>query len=205
MGVSIIQWRSAIGGFASSFAGSSPRISSKSSTVPLSSFQCFSLGLLLAAITFQLAGHLSEPNLFNAKQGSELKQSKSSVLHDPADHHSNGLSNFSHLTSKQRNQLIKALNGNRANRGIKLAHWNAGSAHLHNKMVEFEQVVAGLHPHVLGISEANFKSGHSLEDVQMEHYDLVLSKTIENDELNISRVACYKHSSMVGHVRDDLM
>ena len=39
----------------------------------------------------------------------------------------------------------------------------------------------------------------------MEHYDLVLSSTIENDELNISRIACYKYSSMVGNVRDDLM
>ena len=72
-------------------------------------------------------------------------------------------------------------------------------------MTELEQVVAGLRPHVLGISEANFKKGHNLEDVQMEHYDLLLSKTIENDELNISRIACYKHNSMVGVVRDDLM
>ena len=48
-------------------------------------------------------------------------------------------------------------------------------------MTELEQVVAGLHPHVLGISEANFKKGHNLEDVQIEHYDLLLSKTIENE------------------------
>jgi hypothetical protein len=181
MGVSIMQWRSAIGGFASSFAGSSsPRISLKSSEVSFSSFQCFCLGLILATITFQLAG---QPNLYNTKPGSELQQPKSSALQDPAVQHSNGLlraSNFSHLTSKQRNQLMKALNGNRANRGIKLAHWNAGSAHLCNKMTELEQVVAGLHPHVLRISEANFKRGHTLEDVQMEDYDLLLSKTIEN-------------------------
>ena len=39
----------------------------------------------------------------------------------------------------------------------------------------------------------------------MEHYDLILSKTIDNYELNISRIACYKHSSMVGIVSNHLM
>ena len=109
------------------------------------------------------------------------------------------------MSGKERNRLVKAINGNRANRGIKLAHWNAGSAHLCNKMNELEQVVSGLHPHVLGISEANFKLGHDLDDVQLKDYDLILSKTIENDDLRISRIACYKHNSMVGKVREDLM
>ena len=44
------------------------------------------------------------------------------------------------LTKKQRNKLVKTFNGNRENRGLKLAHWNAGSAHLVNKMDEIEQV-----------------------------------------------------------------
>ena len=103
------------------------------------------------------------------------------------------------------NQLTRATTGNRSNRGIKLAHWNAGSAHLHNKMDELEHVIADLHPHVLGISEANFKRGHPVEEVQIQDYDLVLSKTIENDQLGVSRVVCYKHHSMVGKVREDLM
>ena len=47
--------------------------------------------------------------------------------------------------------------------------------------------------------------GHDLDDVQLKDYDLILSKTIENEELKISRIACYKHSSMVGKVREDLM
>ena len=73
-------------------------------------------------------------------------------------------------------------------------------------MNELEHVVAGLHPHVLGISEANFKKNHDLEDVQLDDYDLNLSKTIENEDLNISRIACYKHNSMVGKVRkEDLL
>ena len=64
------------------------------------------------------------------------------------------------LSRKQRNNLVKAINGNRHNRGIKLAHWNAGSAHLPNKMCEIEQVISESHPHVLGISEANLKNDH---------------------------------------------
>ena len=67
------------------------------------------------------------------------------------------------LSSKQRNKLARAVTGNRANRGIIIAHWNMGSAHLHNKMLELEQVVSDHHPHVIGISEANFKRGHNLE------------------------------------------
>jgi hypothetical protein len=61
------------------------------------------------------------------------------------------------LSNKERNRLVRAITGNRQNRGIKLAHWNAGSAHLANKMMEIEQVVSTNKPHLLGISEANLK------------------------------------------------
>ena len=97
------------------------------------------------------------------------------------------------------------MNGNRQNRGIKLAHWNAGSAHLVNKMHEIEQVVSEKIPHLLGISEANLKREHDVDNVQLQEYDLILSKTIDNDNLQVSRVVCYKHQSLVGKVREDLM
>ena len=109
------------------------------------------------------------------------------------------------LSNKNRNRLARAKNGNRQNRGLKLAHWNAGSAHLVNKMHEIEQVVSDNKPHLLGISEANFKRVHDIDDVQLQEYDLVLSKTIDNDQLQVSRVVCYKHQSLVGKVREDLM
>ena len=44
-----------------------------------------------------------------------------------------------------------------------------------------------------------------MEDVQLDDYDLILIKTIENEDLQISRIACYKHNSMVGKVREDLL
>ena len=76
-----------------------------------------------------------------------------------------------------------------------------------NKMHEIEQVVSEKHPHVLGISasEANLKREHDVDNVQLQEYDLILSITIDNDNLQVSRVVCYKHQSLVGKVREDLM
>jgi hypothetical protein len=72
-------------------------------------------------------------------------------------------------------------------------------------MHEIEQVVSVHHPHLLGISESNHKKIHDIDDVQLEEYELIFSKTIDNDQLEVSRVVCYKHQSLVGRVREDLM
>ena len=53
-------------------------------------------------------------------------------------------------------------NGNRQARGIKIAHLNKGPGHLATKINDIENVISGLHPHILGVSEAkvlanNFK------------------------------------------------
>ena len=55
-----------------------------------------------------------------------------------------------------------------------------------NKKDEIEQVV-------LGISEANFKKSHSFDIVQIQDYNIVLSKPLENEILGVSRVVCYTH------------
>ena len=54
--------------------------------------------------------------------------------------------------------------GNRNNRGMKLSHWNAGSAFLQNKTNEIETLIADHHPHLLGISEANLHKDHCLDN-----------------------------------------
>ena len=100
---------------------------------------------------------------------------------------------------------MRARNGNRQNRGIQIAHWNARSAHLPNKMNEIEYAVSEHYPHLLGISESNLKRVHDIQNVQLQDYDLIVSKTLENDQLQVSRVVCYKHQSLVGKVREDLM
>ena len=91
------------------------------------------------------------------------------------------------------------VNGNRGARGtgLKLVHWNKGPAFLHNKHSEIETLIADHHPHVLGLSEANFKSDHDLGLVQHPDYQLHLSPTISNQELNIARVVAYTHKSLI--------
>ena len=51
----------------------------------------------------------------------------------------------------------------------RVSHWNAGSAHLRNKMHEIEQDVSDHHPHLLGISESNHKQVHDIEDVYQNY------------------------------------
>ena len=220
MGVTIEHWRGAIGRFRGGRSGHLPSHKSQSEHRQYRSIGCLATLLLLIALlfsplllsglsylsdlTFINSSHSVQCNIPNSQEPSFLS-SNSQLFGSYDDSSQAGSSNFPRLSRKKRNQLARAITGNRSNRGIKLAHWNAGSAHLHNKMDDLEQVVADHHPHVLGISEANFKQGHSLDDVQIQEYDLVLSKTIGNDRLGVSRVVCYKHQSMVGKVREDLM
>ena len=112
-----------------------------------------------------------------------------------ASHHSNKnqIYNVNQFTSKQNFFQLRNLNqyvperqvksvdpnieaqykfGNR-NRGIKMVHWNAGSAHLENKFVEVESAIRDIHPHIFGISEANFIKNHDITEVQVEDYDLI--------------------------------
>ena len=89
------------------------------------------------------------------------------------------------------NFLARYQHGNKRRAGLKLCHWNKGF--LFNRISEIEQMVDEYKPHILGISEANLQSNHNLNDVQLEDYSLYLADTLENPELNISRVAVYVH------------
>ena len=94
--------------------------------------------------------------------------------------------------------------GNRV-KGMKLSHWNAGNANLENKAVYIENVIADHHPHLLGISEANLHKSHCIDNCKIADYDLITSKTMDNENLKVSRVVVYKHTSLVAKVREDLM
>ena len=95
--------------------------------------------------------------------------------------------------------------GNRRNNGIKLAHWNGGSSYLMNKQADIENIIAGYKPHVLGISENCFKSCHNVEDVCIDQYETIFSKTLLNQSLNCSRIAVYVDKEISKKVRLDLM
>ena len=78
------------------------------------------------------------------------------------------------------NKETKIKNGNRASRGIKIAHWNLGSAELQNKMCEIEAAVEKVKPGIFGISEANLSKNTDLNLVQLEGYKLLTAKTLKN-------------------------
>ena len=92
--------------------------------------------------------------------------------------------------------MFKSMNGNRGQRGrgIKIVAWNKGSSLLHNKHQEIESLIAGHHPHILGLSEANLRSNADLSLVQHADYQLHTDPTLSNPEIGISTVVVYTHS-----------
>ena len=103
------------------------------------------------------------------------------------------------------NHSSKCVNGNGKNQGIRISHFNKGGSYLGNRVHEIENVINNHHPHILGISEANFFKDHDVDEVQIENYSLVTAKTIDNSSLNVSRVCVYLHNSIVAKIRFDLM
>ena len=89
--------------------------------------------------------------------------------------------------------------------GIQIAHWNRGSSYLMNKQAEIETIVAGYKPSVLGISECCFKQSHNVEDVSIEQYETIFSKTLSNQSLNCSRISVYVDKEINKKIRLDLM
>ena len=78
-----------------------------------------------------------------------------------------------------------------------------GSSYLINKIQEIETLVADFRPHLLGISESNLFSSQNQDDVMIEDYELFTALTIENRDLQVSRVVVYKHKSLVAKLRKD--
>ena len=106
---------------------------------------------------------------------------------------------------KLSNFYARYTNGNRQARGIKIAHFNKGSGHLVNKKHEIENTIAGFHPHIFGISEANLFRNQDLQDVQIADYNLHTCPTLSNPDLGYSRIVVYTHKSIVSKLRPDLM
>ena len=99
----------------------------------------------------------------------------------------------------------KYSNGNRKSAGIKISHWNKGPGHLKTKIPEIKNIIQGLHPHIIGISEANLHEKHDRNLSQIEDYTLHTCPTLENPALKTSRVVVYTHRSLIVKVRTDLM
>ena len=199
MGVSLQVYRSRIGTFQSSKVQSNKSTSTtQSDSLHLGKWLSL-LVLLSALVTLQLSidpvhhkpGSQHLPHLLQPS-GSYHTVTRSQLQDTPC-----------RLTSKDRNVYAKMVNGNRG-AGIKLLHWNKGASHLHNKHHDIETIIAGHHPHVLGLSEANLRKDHDLSLVQHENYDLHTSPTAENPELATSRIVVYTLKSLVVKHRNDL-
>ena len=106
---------------------------------------------------------------------------------------------------KSSNKLARYTYGNKSEKGIKIASWNKGKGHLKTKIHDIENIVSGLQPHILGITEADFHHNQDRHDVQLEDYTFITTKTLENENLKISRVVVYVHKSITFKVRHDLM
>ena len=67
-------------------------------------------------------------------------------------------------------------------------------------------IVAGYRPHLFGISESCFKKEHDISDIEIPDYTVYLSKTLDNPNLNVSRLAVYVHKDVINpKLRLDLM
>ena len=166
MGVSIQQWRVKIGCNKSlyrskhiQYGTESPLTSPTSSTRSRHAAGLSSMILILALICSAINPLFQQFQSLDQTCPAKQENSPWSCMSSPPKLNMlKGLQysgSWLHISSKQRNQKMRAMNGNRESRGIRLAHWNAGSAHLPNKMTQLELAVADHHPHLLGISEAD--------------------------------------------------
>ena len=103
------------------------------------------------------------------------------------------------------NFYARYLYGNKQPKGIKIAHFNKGQGYLASKKHEIGHLISELSPHVLGISEANFFKNHCEDDVQFKDYNFHKCPTLDNPDLEYSRIIIYTHKSLICKPRTDLM
>ena len=117
-----------------------------------------------------------------------------------------GAASFAWLGRRQRNKVNHMKFGNRGQRGmgINCVYWNKGPAHLVNKQLDIQSIIATHKPHILGLGEANFRHDHILQDVQQAGYSLHLHSSVNNPNLGMARDAVYTHNSLRVKRRSDL-
>ena len=74
-----------------------------------------------------------------------------------------------------------------------------------NRIHEIENIIQDHQPHILGISEANLLLDHDSSECEIDGYKMFTSLTLQNPAIAASRIVVYKHSSIIGELRQDLM
>ena len=97
------------------------------------------------------------------------------------------------------------LYGNKQKSGLKISQWNAGHGFLINKQDEICQIVEEQRPDIFGITESSFFNSHSLNDVTIKDYSIFFASTLDNPQLDVSRVSVYVHKDVIVKTRLDLM
>ena len=107
---------------------------------------------------------------------------------------------------KKWNKMMKIINGNRTGRGrgIKLVAYNKGNSFLQNYLEETESLVEKYRPDLLCLTEANLKKDIDKNLVSIKDYNLHTAPTMNNVNLNISRVVVYTNKNIIAKRRPDL-
>ena len=69
--------------------------------------------------------------------------------------------------------------------------WNGGSAFLENKIVELENIIKKHKPAVFGICEANLRLETDVCEVNIENYELLTVRAMQNQQIKMSRIVVY--------------
>ena len=107
-------------------------------------------------------------------------------------------------SQKVRNKETKAYNGN-GTKSLKITHWNMGSCHWINKIVEIQILTDEICPDIALISEANIFSENFDFELNIPGYYLIQPKSISS--LGYSRVAVLVkqgiHVKVLSHLMDN--
>ena len=222
MGVTIQQYRSRIGRFLPKHSNkSTTNINNKNEDQPTDKLilETFLL-LILAIFTSFLLALLQFPAVNHHEQSyshpTPLATTATSLQTSYSGHVTTNLSTIIILKSginifaASSFSMVTNFNsrycyGNKRGSGIKICAWNKDKGFLQTKMPEIKNIVSSLHPHILGISEANLHSNHDKNLVHLDDYTLHTCLTISNPDFSTSRVVVYTHKSLVVKIRTDLM
>ena len=209
MGICISVYRARIGRYCPSsgkFKSQSSRTISVTSTSPstrmffFSIFTVFLLPLFTAGMVHVSSHHsLSSPTTCPA----------ATLWSTPAWPLRGGAEKAFYLSDsgiiKDVNFNARYVNGNRRGNGIKMGHINLGSGYLMNSMNSIETIIEEYKPHILGISESSLRSHEDQNNAILENYKTFFPKTLQNENLNTSRITVFTHTDLVVKERSDLM
>ena len=70
-------------------------------------------------------------------------------------------------------------------------HWNGGSSFMENKIEEIQQILCEKNPCFLAISEANLRDSIDNSHFLIENYELLKTKSLENENMRYSRIVIF--------------